>query len=464
MKHKKPHHIPGFRSILLAFSLSMLTGVLAVVLVLFTQLYSVIGDMESRIEQYIILDKLSGELRHGKESFMELFSLMEKRDLAQLKQAAADSAFFRYRALLEVRSLQSDYEKSPEKYFLNRGIVNGLEFINDICIDFENDAPVLKPETYTQYYRVLKVYDYLLNYANNLYLSAAVADDVNASLDNMAKIRNLKITSGLLLFFIVICSSICAIIITKYLAGHVKEMVYAADTITQGNFTTPDLELSGPREFINLKDRINHMKHSLDERIELEKKLHAQALEHEKITRELERARYLSLQAQINPHFLFNTLNVISHTALFEHADSTVRLINSLSSVFRYRLEFKDETVLSAELEFVRQYLDIQKARFGERLSYTISCGGEFAGFSIPPFVIQPFVENAVIHGIEPAEDGGSVTVTVKKATEQRLVIRIEDNGIGIPENFSVPQAGRAIADGQQHIGIANVEIGRAHV
>jgi len=435
--------------------MSMLIVVLITAMIMFAQLYSVIGDMEDRIQQYITMDQLSGQLRNGKIAFISAFSKMQNGELDGMGKSASDSAFYRYRALITVRTLKSNYDDNHQKYFLNRAIINGLEYLNDNSNIFKTKKGVITPETYTLYYRDLKVYDYLLNFTNYMYLSAAVTSDVNASIENMHKIRILRLISAVLLLIIVLCSTIAAIIITKHLAMHVKEMLQTAENITRGNFGSADLKLTGPREFINLKDKINIMKHSLHDRIELENKLHAQALEHEKITKELERARYLSLQAQINPHFLFNTLNIISHTALFEHADKCVKLINSLSAVFRYRLEFKNEVTLDAELTFVQQYLEIQKARFGDRLTGTISCDKSLHSFVIPPFVIQPFVENAVIHGIEPMEAGGIVIVSAEKDSDNTILIRIDDNGKGVPDNFSLSFLQSDTEN--QHIGITNV-------
>jgi two-component system, sensor histidine kinase YesM len=448
-------YFSGFRTLLLTFTFCMLGAVLSVVMIFFMQIYSVINDMSARITQYITIDQLSNELQAGKEAFSRFFSTVESGETISIEQDAQTAAVLRYKALLTIKTLNADYAESPQKYFLNRAIINGLDFINQKSVQLEESSTNLKPETYKCYYQVLKVYDYLLQYTNYLYLSAAVSNDAKASARNIRRIRLLKILSGIFIVFIVAASIISALIITRSLARHVDAMVGAADTITQGYFTTPDLPLTGPREFITLKDKINCMKHRLGEQIELEKQLHAQDLEHEKITKELERARYLSLQAQINPHFLFNTLTVISNTALFEHADNTRNLINSLAGVFRYRLEFNNEVTLAAELKFVEQYLAIQKARFGDRISYTITSDQKLAGLTIPPFVIQPFVENAVIHGIEPLARGGEVTVSVRKGPGQTAIIRISDNGTGIPLNFSVSFLE---SDSQnQHIGITNV-------
>ena len=115
---------------------------------------------------------------------------------------------------------------------------------------------------------------------------------------------------------------------------------------------------------------MNTMKQSLKEWMALEQQLYAHTLEQEKMNRELERAQFLSLQSKINPHFLFNTLNTISHTALL---DDTVALINALAEFPRYTLEYKDNVWLKTEFKFVRQYLSLQQARFKDRLGYSLN-------------------------------------------------------------------------------------------
>lgn len=456
---KKHEHQFGFRTILLSFGICLTAVIVSVALFLFTKLYSVINDMEECIDQYITLDNAGRELQQAKISFENFFDVLSKNTgvsdetATNIEEASSTASYHRYRALLDIKTLDADYAKSHEQYFLNRSIVNGLEWIDDICTDLEKNRKNFTPQTYSQYYQVKKTFDYLLDYTSNLYMATAVKDNLKPSLSSMEYIKKLKYLSVFALLVIMVGSTIIVFGITRYLNHNVVEMISAADSITEEKFDVPDLALTGPREFVVLKDKMNGMKKSLKERHDLEKKIHRQELEQEQTSKELEKTRYLSLQAQIDPHFLFNTLNIISHTALFENAFSTVKLINSLASIFRYRLEFKNEVTMCDELTFLRQYLEIQQARFGERLKYKIDCPESLNQFTLPPFVIQPFVENAVRHGIEPKENGGTVTVSVMRE-EENIIVKIEDDGVGIPEHFALPQR---FSDVQHHIGISNV-------
>lgn len=450
----------GFRTILLTYGICITAVIVAVAFFLFTRLYSVINDMEDCIDQYVTLDNAGRELQQAKMSFIVFFDTIKRGSAgsddpaAALEQASSTAAYHRYRARLDIMTMPADYERSHEQYFLNRGIVNGLEYLDEISSQIEKDKNKVSPQTYGLYYQTLKVFDYLHDYTANLYIATAVKDNITISLSSMLYIQKLKYLSIIALLIIMMVSISAVFGITRYLNCNVVEVMNAADAITEEKFDNPDLLLVGPREFIVLKGKMNSMKHRLKERHDLEKKLHRQELEQEQTSRELEKARYLSLQAQIDPHFLFNTLNVISHTALFENASGTVKLINSLASVFRYRLEFKNEVTLADEITFVREYLEIQQARFGERLKYKLDDPALYNDFTIPPFVIQPFVENAVRHGIEPKETGGTVIVAISREGDS-IHVTIEDDGVGVPEHFALPQ--RFSESQQHHIGIANV-------
>ena len=122
----------------------------------------------------------------------------------------------------------------------------------------------------------------------------------------------------------------------------------------------------------------------------------------------MKEARFGALQSQVNPHFLFNTLNTISRTAMFENAEKTVKLTRTLANLFRYRLRQKSVIVpLSQELHIVGEYVYLQKVRFGDRLEYVEIVSDECKTVPVPILLFQPLVENAIIHGIEPKVKGG---------------------------------------------------------
>lgn len=149
------------------------------------------------------------------------------------------------------------------------------------------------------------------------------------------------------------------------------------------------------------------------------------------------KAEIKALQRQINPHFLFNSLNTIASFIRFS-PDKARELIINLSTYLRYNLEYSDNLIdINKEIEQVKSFVEIEKARFGELL--TVSYDIEDVNIKIPSLIIQPLVENAIIHGILESGRAGVVKISIKKlpySLENTVRISIEDNGIGISEEI----------------------------
>ncbi len=148
-------------------------------------------------------------------------------------------------------------------------------------------------------------------------------------------------------------------------------------------------------------------------------------------------AQYLALQNQINPHFLYNTMESIRSEAMMSGLDSVAKMCESLASFFRYTVSNTENlATVEEELQNVRNYFFIQQYRFGSRLQLNIEYEeddwGEMLKCRIPKLTLQPVVENAIIHGVEQKIGVGTVTVRIF-FTETRLVILVKDDGVGIP-------------------------------
>ena len=136
----------------------------------------------------------------------------------------------------------------------------------------------------------------------------------------------------------------------------------------------------------------------------------------------------------VNPHFLFNTLNCIARIAYFEHAPKTEELIYYLSDLLRYNVQNGQSLhTIQAELDNIEKYLYIQKARFQSRLQYSINVPEHIRACRIPNMILQPVVENALIHGIAPKRDGGKIDIYAENQGE-KIMIFVVDNGNGFPK------------------------------
>lgn len=157
------------------------------------------------------------------------------------------------------------------------------------------------------------------------------------------------------------------------------------------------------------------------------------------IEKEMLEKKIIDLEAKnmslvINPHFLFNTLNSIARIAYFEKSHKTEELIYCLSDLLRYNLKQNDDLhTIGAEMDNIEKYLYIQKTRFKNRLDYTLEVAEDIKPHRIPNMIIQPIVENAVIHGITPKRGGGVIRINAEKYRND-ITISVMDNGNGFPK------------------------------
>lgn len=150
----------------------------------------------------------------------------------------------------------------------------------------------------------------------------------------------------------------------------------------------------------------------------------------------LKEADLKALQAQINPHFLFNVLNTIGRLALLENAEKTQEMIYAFSDMMRYTLKKENTNIvtLKEEVEHVRNYLSIQKMRLGDRLDYAIHIDENAEEVMCPFMTIQPFVENAINHAIEPHAAGGKVRITGEMEGDI-ILVHVMDDGKGMAQD-----------------------------
>ena len=174
---------------------------------------------------------------------------------------------------------------------------------------------------------------------------------------------------------------------------------------------------------------------------------------------ELERkqAEINALQSQINPHFLFNVLESIRMRSLLKNELETAQIIKYVSKMFRRLLEWKKDMItLKEEMDYIEDFLKIQKYRFGDKINYEINLDAKVEEFIIPKMIFQPLVENACVHGIEGKKTGGKVTITASYRTDSLICI-IKDNGTGIEKNKFDLLMENIDAEGGNNVGIKNV-------
>jgi two-component system LytT family sensor kinase len=190
--------------------------------------------------------------------------------------------------------------------------------------------------------------------------------------------------------------------------------------------------------------------------VRIERKLEEQS-------RLLMEARLDALQRQINPHFLFNTLNSIA-SLVRSKPELAREMVVKLANILRILLKHREAFVpFEEELAFTDDYLDIEVVRFGEKLQVVKDIADETLQVLVPSMLLQPLIENSIKHGLEPRIGVGTVTLRSTIVSDGRLLIEVEDDGIGMdPEPMdSVPRLGsqevRAGAENGSGIGMRNV-------
>lgn len=151
------------------------------------------------------------------------------------------------------------------------------------------------------------------------------------------------------------------------------------------------------------------------------------------LEKQLKLAQLDALQKQVTPHFIFNVINSISRLLSLKEYGTAEQMLDSFAQMMRYSLlDIRSSVSLKQELDYIRNYLAIQKTRFADRIDYHIACDPGLYDLSIPFFSLQPLVENSIEHGLLPKENGGVLTLSCKRFRDHDL-IRIADNGVGIP-------------------------------
>ena len=219
----------------------------------------------------------------------------------------------------------------------------------------------------------------------------------------------------------------------------IVSLAKSANEISKNNFDTENVKVDTNDEIKVMADAFNKMKDNIRNHIgelkyqaETESKLKDEILVNLKMKNLLKNAELKALQSQINPHFLFNTLNAGVQLAMMEDAEKTGIFLQKMSDLFRYNLRKMDMPVtLGEEIENVYSYIYLLQTRFGDLIKYEYFIDENAIDIIMPSQIIQPIIENACIHGVGNMESGGLITLSVKKVDNIIQVI-IEDNGKGM--------------------------------
>ena len=410
---------------------------------LYTIQFSV-GDINTILEEISRCENAQDAMKNEEAAFRAFVRAPSEESLSALNNAAV-------RSLSAISLLPYDYEKIGAERFARtwsvrnayRNYSSRKDLICESLSDPDGPEPDSEREIVDQIYQIYDMQRYLSSYLQSLsQLTVGSASDVYDLKYPM--IQSIPYFQAIFFLLFILVSLSFVGYLTRTILTPIEKLASASRSISQGRLEETDIQVSNRDELGELVDSFNRMKHAtkkniqtLEENQRLAEQLHKEEMERAEMEKRLETTRMDLLQSQIKPHFLFNTLNTISGMAELEDAEKTDSMIRSLSRLFRYNLHTTDQFVsFSQELEVARDYLFLQQMRFGDRVQYELPdpSAPESAAFGstmVPVFLLQPLVENAVIHGIAKKEQGGKITISAEQ-TEGAFQIRVSDTGVGM--------------------------------
>ena len=378
----------------------------------------------------------SSELMLALEEEVKLFTEYMKSP-SEEKRALLDTAIRRTKKA--VNALPFEYTKiGEERYAQTWSIRNAYnvyeEKRNSILVANEEGDYIRR------LYEVYEMQAYLQKYASNL-MTKTIEEGNITYRETLPELISVPIVAFVIAVILLLCIFIMAQLMYKTIIVPVMKLADNARRIAANEFFTEDVSVENKDELGDLVRAFNKMKYATGEYITaLEEKrktldlLHEEELEKIAIEHELENMKFDLLKNQINPHFLFNTLNVIAGMANLEDASVTEKMIRALSDLFRYNLKTREaEVPLAQELKVVEDYMYLQQMRFGKRVTYDILCEVDKDLTIVPVFTFQPIVENAIIHGVSKKEEGGQIRIRVWEDNVS-IYITVGDTGVGMSE------------------------------
>ena len=284
----------------------------------------------------------------------------------------------------------------------------------------------------------------------------------------LSSLRSMEIITITILFFIGVVNVIVVFLMTKSMTMPLVDLSRAANDVAGGNFDVDIDVTEGGDEISVVSKAFKQMLASIQRYIsEIKESVlrESQLKEHELVMENrMKEVQLRSLQAQINPHFLFNTLNAGEQLAMMEGADKTTEFIENMADFFRYNIKKIDnDASIAEEVALVDKYVYILNVRFTGEIHYSKQIDEEVTDTKVPSMILQPLVENAVNYGIRDIDWEGHIDLKVYKENGN-VMLSVKDNGIGMSREqidriLSGEAVGEVSADhaASNGIGLGNV-------
>ena len=287
-----------------------------------------------------------------------------------------------------------------------------------------------------RYENATQMYEYINTYIYSLNNEQFRSNSENYSRLSVA-FRSFELFSVITLTIVAVISVAIVVKLTGEIISPLKRLTVMANEVAGENFDTELLPVQSEDEIGVVTGAFNQMVISIRqylERLRQSMEIQRSLMEKELLMEShLKDAQLKYLQAQINPHFLFNTLNAGAQLAMMEGADRTYDYIQNVADFFRYNVKKGNDIVtLREELELIDHYIYILNVRFSGDIHYEKEISEDLLDCAVPSMILQPIVENCVNHGIREMSGEGRIWLKVYHGEEDTLVISIRDNGIGM--------------------------------
>lgn len=424
----------------------------------YVNMNNIIGRIEALYSSNVSLNELSDKLSEVQDGMT---------DYLKTKSSESLENYYRYaQEYTEVLGELRISSTSSELLFMKKSIVDlSYTYLEkaDEAVNAKRGRNVSKyVGTYAECSRI---YDYLNNYIYSLNNEQFKESSGNyENLINSLKYSELFCLTILVL--VAVCNVLLIMLATQSITAPLGSLVKRANEVSDGQLDGELLTVESTDEIgvvtgafnkmlISLRDYIEKVKdNALKENAMKEKELRMNAA--------LKDAQLKYLQAQINPHFLFNTLNAGAQLAMLEGADRTNNYIQKMADFFRYNIKKDHElTTIADEIELIDNYIYILNVRFSGDINFEKNIDEELTYIEIPSMTLQPIVENAVNYGIRNIDWDGLITLSLYREGD-RACISVKDNGVGMSQDkidrvLSDELEASTLSDDSNGIGLTNV-------
>ncbi|MEG0354442.1 MAG: histidine kinase [Lachnospiraceae bacterium] len=427
-RKKRKQYSLRFKLIAIFFCTSLLTAIINIVL--YNNLEQTISKIDSVYVSNEYLNQLSEDLGNVQKNVYQYLNT---------KSSKALENYYRY---------EQDYREQAEK--LNHEISGDQVSLMEKNIYYMSRTYLEQTAKTVNAKRARNISKYKENYeeATRLYNDI---DSFIYTLNNMQFQENSEnyvelrdalnymvlISAGILLIALIL-TLLFTIVMTQSITKPIGELAIVSNKVAAGDFDVevPFLETADElgalsRAFNKMLESIRNYIQQIKENYERENSLKENALI---MKNHLKDAQLKYLQAQINPHFLFNTLNAGAQLAMMEDAEKTCLFIQNMADFFRYNVhKINTDTTLEEEIALVDSYLYILNVRFSGDIHFRKQLDSRFLKIQVPSMILQPIVENAVNHGIRSMEGKGEICLSIYQERDC-VCISIKDNGLGMTQ------------------------------